>query len=413
MRILYLSQYFPPEAGATQTRAYEMASNWVRLGHSVTMLTEVPNHPSGIIQPEFKNKLYQRDQLDGINVLRLWVAASPSKNFRARMAFYLSYMLHAAWAGIFENGSFDLIYASSPPLFVGGAALAISYWRKIPLAFEVRDLWPESAVALGELKNQRAIRLATWLEEACYKRAQVIITAANGMRERLIERGQTSQKIHLVDNGANTELFQFNPDARNRLRQELNLGAKFTFAYTGIFGLAQGLEVVIEAAEILRQNPDLHFLLIGAGPKREELLHMAQERNLPNLTILPEKQREEIPGYLSAADAAVIPLKDLAIFRGVVPSKLFDAWACERPVILGVDGEARRLLEEADGGIYVPPENPKLLAEAAIKMASMSASTRLDMGKKARQMTVQRFSRRSQAEYLVNLLESSLLSSKT
>ncbi len=412
MRILYLSQYFPPEAGATQTRAYEMASNWVRLGHSVTMLTEVPNHPSGIISPEYRNKLSQRDHLAGIDVLRLWVAASPKKSFRSRMAFYLSYMFHAAWAGIFEPGHFDLIYASSPPLFVGGAALAISYLRNIPLVFEVRDLWPESAVALGELKNQRAIQLATRLEEACYHRAQIIVTAANGMRERLIERGQPASKVHLIDNGANTELFRFDNPARLRLRQELNLADKFILAYTGIFGLAQGLEVVIEAAEALRSSPHIHFLLIGAGPKRADLLQMAAERKLPNLSILPEKPREEIPGYLSAADAAVIPLKDLPIFRGVVPSKLFDAWACERPVILGVDGEARRLLQEANGGLFFAPENPQALADAAVQLAAVPAGDRLEMGKNARKLTVERFSRRSQAEHLAGMLESCLASIK-
>ncbi len=163
MRILYLSQYFPPEVGATQTRAHEMARNWVRLGHQVTMLTEVPNHPSGIIPPAYRGKLYERSQLDGIEVVRLWVAASPVKTFRSRMAFYLSYMASAALGGLFERGPFDLIYATSPPLFVGGAALAISYLRRIPLVFEVRDLWPESAVVLGEIKSQRAIALATRL----------------------------------------------------------------------------------------------------------------------------------------------------------------------------------------------------------------------------------------------------------
>ena len=159
MDILYLSQYFPPEAGATQTRAYEMARNFVRLGHTVTMIAEVPNHPSGIIRPEFRGKLFHRAGLEGIDVIRVWVKASPLKDFRSRMLFYLTYMLNAALAGLLLAGRrYNLIYASSPPLFVGGAALALSALKRTPLVFEVRDLWPESAVALGEISNPRASR---------------------------------------------------------------------------------------------------------------------------------------------------------------------------------------------------------------------------------------------------------------
>src|SRR4030042_1782215 len=164
MRILYLSQYFPPEAGATQPRAYEMAKTWVQLGHQVTILTEFPNHPSGIIPPSYKGKLYERSSLDGIEILRVWVKASPIKNFQNRMLFYLTYMINALLAGLFlTRGKYNLVYATSPPLFVGGAAMVIGLFKRIGMIFEVRDLWPESAVALGELSSPVGISLATKL----------------------------------------------------------------------------------------------------------------------------------------------------------------------------------------------------------------------------------------------------------
>src|SRR5574342_1417632 len=183
MRILYLSQYFPPEVGATQTRAYEMARGLVRAGHQVTMIAEVPNHPSGIIPPRYRGKLYERSLWYGIEVIRVWVKASPVKNFRGRMAFYLSYMLMAALAGLsLARGKYDVIYTTSPPLFAGAAGLTLSYLRRIPLVFEVRDLWPESAVALGELRHPRAIKLAELLEKRCYQRARAIVVVTSGIR---------------------------------------------------------------------------------------------------------------------------------------------------------------------------------------------------------------------------------------
>lgn len=400
MRILYLSQYFPPEAGATQTRAIEMCRNFVRLGHRVTVIAEVPNHPSGIIPPAYRGKLYERSILESIEVIRVWVKASPVKNFRNRMLFYLTYMVNAALAGLLlARGHYDLIYASSPPLFVGGAALALSFLRRIPLAFEVRDLWPESAVALGELTNPRAITLASWLEEACYRRARTIVVVTEGIQARLVERGIPAEKVVLIQNGANVDLFRFDPAARQRIRRELGIEDQFTVVYAGIHGIAQGLETLVEAADLLRGDPAIHFLMIGSGPAREQIEALVQTLALPNLTMLPEQPREAIPGFLSAADAAVIPLKALDLFKGALPSKMFDAWACERPVLLSVDGEARRALERAGGGIYIPPEDPQALVSAIHGLARDPALAQA-MGVRGRTFTASHYSRQALAEQL-------------
>lgn len=405
MRILYLSQYFPPEAGATQTRAYEMASNFVRLGHQVTMLAEVPNHPSGIIPPEYRGKLYERADLDGIDVIRVWVKASPIKNFRNRMLFYLTFMINATIAGLFmARGHYDLVYATSPPLFVGGAALAISGLRRIPLVFEVRDLWPESAVALGEISNPRAISWSTRLEEACYRKARAVVVVTQGIRQRLVERGIPPEKLFWIPNGSNTDLFQFRPESRQKIRLELGLEDKFVAIYAGIHGVAQGLECIVDAARMVQSRSDIHFLMIGDGPKKAEITSLANQYNLKNLTLLPEQPREHIVDYLSAADIALIPLRNLDLFKGALPSKMFDAWACQRPILLSVDGEARKVLELCGGGIFIPPEDPKELLNSLIKLKDSHQALQ-DMGAAGRAFTEQHYSRKALAEELSTVLK--------
>ncbi len=405
MRILYLSQYFPPEAGATQTRAYEMSKAWVALGNHVTVLAEFPNHPSGIIPASYRGKFTEHAQLDGIEVIRVWVRASPHKSFRNRMLFYLTYMLNASLAGLFlACGKYDLVYASSPPLFVGGAALLISFLRRLPLVFEVRDLWPESAVALGELSSPSAVSVATWLEEQCYRRSIQVVVVTQGIYDRLVQRGIPASKLCLVPNGANTDLFTYSQSDRDRLRLELGLQDKFVAIYAGIHGLAQGLETLLETARMLESHPDTHILMVGDGPKKAELLELAAMHKLPNLTMLPEKPREQIPAYLSAADVAVIPLKKADIFKGALPSKIFDAWSCARPVLISIDGEARQIVESVGGGVYVPPEDPVKMAQALLALKDMPVEQQ-SMGEKGLVYTRQNHSRSALAGNLFKHLE--------
>lgn len=404
MRILYLSQYFPPEAGATQTRAYENARAFVRAGHAVTMLAEIPNHPGGIVQAGYRGRWFIRRQWEGIDVIHTWVWASPEKTFKSRMLLYLTYMLNAFLAGLFlARGRYDLVYCSSPPLFSGAAGLGLSLLKRLPFFFEVRDLWPESAVQLGELNNRRAIRWAERLEQACYRRARKVVVVTEGIRQRLVERGLPPEKLALVPNGANTELFTFRPEGRARLRAELGLADSFVAIYAGIFGLAQGLEVILQAAELLRSHPEIQFLLVGEGPKKAALLELADQMKLPNLQILPEQPRERMPDYLSAADLALAPLRKLEVFKSALPSKIFDAWACQRPVLISIDGEARQLVEQAEAGCFVPPEDPRALAEAILALsADRTACDR--MGENGRAFTVAGYSRQALAGKILDLI---------
>lgn len=405
MRILYLSQYFHPETGATQARAYEMAIKWIQMGHKVTMLTEFPNHPSGIIPPSYRGKLFERINLDGIDVIRVWVKASPVKNISNRLLFYLTYMINAIIAGlILVRGKYDFLYATSPPLFVGGAALVLSRLKCIPMFFEVRDLWPETAVEIGELSNPHVISIATKLEEMCYQRAIQVVVVTQGMYDRLIQRSVPPSKLIISPNGANIELFTFKLSERNRIRTELGLESKFIAIYAGIHGLAQGLETVVQTAHLLADKPNIHFILIGDGPKKAVILALAKSYNLPNLTMLPEKPRELIPYYLSAADVALVPLRKTEIFKSTLPSKLFDAWSCKRPVIVSIDGEARAIVETVKGGIFISPEDPVRMAEALIYLMN-SPAERQSMGENGLAYTKQNHSRSALAEKLIILLE--------
>ena len=404
MRILYLSQYFPPEVGATQTRAHEMARGLVQAGHQVTMIAEVPNHPHGIIPSAYRGKLYERATLDGIDVIRVWVKASPVKDFRSRMAFYLSYMVMAALAGLFlARGRFDALYATSPPLFVGGAALIISFLRRIPLIFEVRDLWPESAVALGELKNPRAIRLAAWLEERCYARARQIIVVTQGIYQRLVERGIPTDKLVFIPNGANTDLFQPQPEAAQALRQELGLDDAFVVLYAGIHGIAQGLELLLECARRLENNPSIRFLFVGEGPVKADLMAQAQKMGLSNVIFYGEVARERVPAFLSLAQVAVVPLRKLDLFEGALPSKMFDAWACACPTLVTIGGEAKAVLEQAAAGIWVAPEDAEALRAAILRLVDEPAQVR-QMGENGRRFVAEHYSRQAQAQQLEKLL---------
>lgn len=405
MHILYLSQYFPPEVGATQTRAYEMAHGLVQAGHCVTMITEVPNHPSGIVPPEYRGKWVERSTLDGIDVLRVWVKASPVKTFKTRMAFYLSYMADAVVVGALQaRGPFDVVYATSPPLFVGAAGLALHRLKAAPFVFEVRDLWPESAVALGELSSPRAISWASHLEELCYNRAVRIVVVTEGIRQRLLARGYPAAKLALIPNGANTDLFRRQPALGAQFRAAHGLAPDaFVAVYAGIHGIAQGLETVLRAAEQLRNEARFHFVLVGEGPVKADLVRMQAELGLDNVLLLPEQPRSAMPAILSAADAAIVPLRKLELFQGALPSKMFDAWACELPLLLSIDGEAKRTLEAADGGLYVPPENAEALAAAVRALADLPDRGRR-LGLNGRRYTEQHHSRRAQAQALERLL---------
>lgn len=383
-----------------------MAKGLVQAGHQVTILTEIPNHPAGVVHPGYRGKLWFRRKLDGIDVIHVWVHASPKKTLCRRLSFYLSYMLLAVLAGVLlARGKYDVLYCTSPPLFVGGAGLVLSYLRRIPMVFEVRDLWPESAVALGELSNTGAVRLLEWLAKRCYARSLRVVTVTAGLSERLEKLGIPSSKIVVIPNGSDTELFQPRPGQAVEVRSSLGLKDELVVVYAGILGVAQGLEVVLDAAREIQGSMDVQFLIIGAGPRERALRDYCQSLKISNVRFLGEKPVEEIPAFLTAADIALVPLRDVPLFSGAMPSKMFDAWACACPTVITFAGEAEKVLNQAGAGVVVKPEDPEALAEA-IRTLAESRSELQDMGFRGQRFVREHYSRKAQAEALEGLLES-------
>jgi glycosyltransferase involved in cell wall biosynthesis len=407
MRILYLSQYFPPEIGATQTRAYEMAKNIVAMGHRVTMMTEVPNHPSGVIRPEYRKRFRVVEKTHGIEVIRSWVYATPNKTFNTRMLFYLSYMVTTIVNSLFlSKGTYDLVYATSPPLFVGLAGLVIAAMRRVPFVFEVRDLWPESAVELGELQYPHFIRWAHAIADYCYRRARGIVCVTQGIYSTLLAKRLPERKLFIIKNGTDPERYLYVFD--KELQEKLGWKGKFIVFYAGVHGVGQGLETVLEAASALLPVKHIRFVFIGEGPRKHQLMAHASRRHLSNVEFLPEVSADEIAKYISLSSLCLVPLKRNELFKGALPSKMFDSWACGKPVLLGVDGEARAELESARGGVFVEPENASAMARAIMELYRKPEQAR-QMGENGRRYILEQgYVRAVQARKLAQILENLL-----
>lgn len=407
MKILYVSQYFPPEMGAPAARAAELARHWVNDGNDVTVLTGFPNHPTGVVPPEYKKqfrRLVTREVWNGIRLVRTWLLPFPNRKPYERMLNYSSFCLSSALTGLFIRKP-DVLIATSPQLLVALSGWWLGALRRVPFVFEVRDLWPESLAAVGVGEGSSPLnwvlgKIAGFL----YKRSDHIVVVTKAFKTFLIENWKVpAEKISVVENGVETELFSPQPDAAAKKR-ELGLEGKFLVCYVGTMGLAHGLETLIQAAEVLRKvNPQVQFLLVGEGADKERIESLARERGLANMTFLGQQPRETIPRFISASDACLVMLKKTDLFKTVIPTKMLEFMSCERPVILAVDGQAREIMEAGNAGIFVEPESAEQLVEAVQRLASDPGS-RERLGRNGREHIVKHFSRQQTAwDYLAIL----------
>jgi len=402
--VVILSQYFHPEVGATQTRAREMAKAFVRAGHRVTVICELPNHPHGVIPPEYRGKRFQWDELDGFRVLRVWVAASPEKNFKTRLAFYLSYMVMATLAAFKRLGKVDLVVATSPPLPVAAAGWALSFLRRARFVMDVRDLWPDAAVALGEHSKPWMIRAASVLERFLYRRASLVPVVTRGFADEIATKGIAREKLYWAPNGTLPELFS--PERTDpELRERLGLGDRFTVTFAGLMGIAQGMEFLLDLAASYQDDPGIVFLFMGDGPLRARLVERSKAEGITNVIFHPQVPLEEAAPYLNASDLLLVPLRDDPVFETFIPSKLFDFLACRPPVLLAVPGEAEALLEESGGGVAALPENLESF-RAAIDRVRGDSSLAREMGEAGQQFVLPRFSRSKVMDDLAHRAES-------
>jgi glycosyltransferase involved in cell wall biosynthesis len=406
VKILYVSQYFPPEMGAPAARVAELSCYWAQERHEVTVLTGFPNHPTGIVPAQYRHKFWRliaREKTNGVNVIRTWLLPFPNRRTYERILNYSSFCISAAVTGLFTQRP-DAVIASSPQLLVGLSGWWLARCKRARFIFEVRDLWPESLAAVGVgSTNSLVYRALARIARFLYRNADHIVVVTPAFKEYLVQHWQVApEKISVIENGVEAELFS--PRTESALRTEVGADGKFVVSYIGTMGNAHGLQMLVEAAAQLQDSaPNIMFLLVGEGAEKEKLVSLVQSRDLTNLRFVDQQSRQKIPAYICASDACVVVLKKNEIFKTVIPSKMLEFMSCARPVILGVEGQARKIIEEARAGICIEPGNPSELAQAVLRLAG-DEQLRETLGRNGRRHVVQNFSRHQTAMAYLEVL---------
>jgi glycosyltransferase involved in cell wall biosynthesis len=355
MKILFLTDNFPPEVNAPATRTFEHCREWVKQGLDVTIITCLPNFPQGKIYPGYNNKFYQKENIEGIKVIRVWSYITANEGFLKRTLDYFSFALMATLIGLFIKT--DKIIATSPQFFAAAAGRWLSIFKRKPWIMEVRDLWPESIKNVDAMKSGLGLRFLEWWEYRLYKTASKIVVVTDAFKKFIIKRGIESEKIFVVKNGANMDLYK--PSPKNEaLLHKLNLQNKFIISYIGTHGMAHKLDFILTTASHIN-NTVFHFLFIGAGAEKNKLLKLKQELGLTNVTMLDPIKKDEVPDYIGLSNVSLIPLKKSALFHTVIPSKIFETSAMQIPILLGVEGESKAIIEKFGAGLCFEPENEK------------------------------------------------------
>ncbi len=412
MNILYVSQYFPPEMGAPAARAAELAHHWSQSGHQVSILTGFPNHPTGIVPPVWRSRLRRLtyyEKVGDVDVFRTWLWPLPNRKSHERIRNYASFCISAALRGLTIPRP-DVVIATSPQLLVALAGWWIAFSRQLPFVFEVR-VWPESLSAVGVgAEGSLLHRTLSGIARFLYDRADLIVVVTPAFKQRLEEDWRVpGDKISVVENGVETEAFSpARCDVIRDVRQQIGANDKFLVSYIGTMGNAHGLETVLDAASRLQhQNPEILFLLLGEGAEKQRLMTLAHSRGLENVRFRDQEPREKIPLFISASDACLVLLKKTDVFKTVIPTKMLEFMSCSRPLILGVEGQAREIVEAAGAGISIEPENSEALANA-IQWLKSNPEAAVSMGQTGRDYILKNFSRASTETKYIDVLKNSL-----
>jgi glycosyltransferase involved in cell wall biosynthesis len=397
MKLLILTQYFPPEVGAPQNRLFELAVRLKKLGIEVSVLTAMPNYPQMKIYDGYEGKDYVYEEIEGIPVHRASIYLPKSKSIVQRLLNYFSFVYSSARVGKNKVGDVDVIMCESPPLFLGYSALYLKRKKKAKLIFNVSDLWPESAEKLGVVTNKRMLKLAYNLEEKLYKKSVLVTGQTQGICKSINERFPLV-KTFWLPNGVDVSYYNPNTVTGDWRKVHGFKDGDVLFLYAGIIGLAQGLEIILQAAEQLIDQPHIKFILVGSGPEKEKLLAIKSEKQLANVFFFDAVSKTQMPPIVQASDVSVIPLRKLELFLGAIPSKIFENLAMEKPVILAVDGEARELfVNQGQCALYSEPENAQELTKNMLLLANDPA-LRKQLGEKGRIYVEQSFNRNTIAE---------------
>ncbi len=356
MKILFLTDNFPPEVNAPASRTFDHCREWVRNGDEVTVITCAPNFPQGKVYAGYKNKLWQEEHIEGIRVIRVWSYIVANKGFLKRILDFISYSITSFLAGLFVKT--DVIIATSPQFFTALSGRTLSLFKRKPWIMEVRDLWPESIKTVGAMNDNPIIRYFEWEEKVCYRSAKRIVVVTDSFKRKLIERGISPEKIDVVKNGVDRNLFYPTNQKDPELVKHLGLEGKTVIGYIGTHGMAHKLDFILHcAAKLQKLNSDKHFIFLGNGAEKENLKRLCAELRLSNVDMLDSVPKSEVKRYISVLDVCLINLKKSELFTTVIPSKIFENAAMEIPILMGVEGEAKEIIEGYHAGVCFEPEN--------------------------------------------------------
>jgi len=392
VRILILTQYYPPETGAPQNRLSGLAAELSVLGHEVHVLTAMPNYPAMEIHKQYRGLFFRKEFVQQIHIYRSWIYVSKNRSIFSRLLNYFSFTFSSLFNSFRIKGDFDVLMCESPPLFLGMSGWAISKFKKAKFIFNVSDLWPESAEKLGVITNRFFLNLATKLEEFLYRSSFMVTGQTQGIVKNIKDR-VPDKMVHWLPNGVDESIFNTRIDPERRI---ISGFAKddFLILYGGIIGIAQGLDVILDASLLLSKDSKIKFLLLGEGPEKERLMARKKKENLDRIYFLNLIDRAEVPAFVSSIDAAVIPLKKMDLFLGAIPSKIFENLALEKPILLGVDGEAKELfINDARCGLFFEPENAHALAREAGFLENNPQEVK-EMGRKGKEYVKKNFIRK-------------------
>lgn len=353
MRILFLTDNFPPEVNAPASRTFAHCKYWVKQGHQVTVITCAPNFPLGKVYEGYRNKLCQKEMIEGIRVIRVWSYIAANEGFVKRVLDYVSFSISSFCVGLFQKC--DVIVATSPQFFTALSGRALHFWKRVPWIMEVRDIWPESIKTVGVMKDNAIIRYFEWQERRCYRSAAKVIVVTDTLKDVILHKVKKN-KVYVINNGVDKDLFQ--PMGKDvSLLKELQLEGKCVIGYIGTHGLAHKLDFVLQCAKELDGKSSYHFLFIGAGAEKKNLLRLKEDLKLSNVTMLDSVAKNKVGKYISILDVALINLKKSELFEKAIPSKIFENAVMQIPILLGVDGEARSIIEKYHAGVFFEPEN--------------------------------------------------------
>jgi colanic acid biosynthesis glycosyl transferase WcaI len=403
LHILFLTDNFPPETNAPATRTFEHTRRWVAAGHRVTVLANAPNFPTGKIFPGYRNSLWQEEVMSGIRVVRVWTYITANEGFVKRSLDYLSFAISAVIAGLFLPRP-DVIIATSPQIFTALGGCILAWSKRRPFVFELRDLWPDSIVAVKAMKEGMLIRLLRRLEYFLYRRAAKIISVTHSFKHVLTKKGIGAERIAVVRNGVDLGGFMPGPKPQE-LVQKLGVEGKFVAMYVGTIGMAHGLGSLLAAAEQLQHRTDIVFILVGTGAEKKQLEEEARRLKLQNVLFVGSVSRDEVKKFWLLCDAALVLLRDTPLFRHVIPSKIFEAMGSGRPIILGVRGESEEIVSKAGAGVLVEPEDGHALAQSIIRLADNTEECHR-MGHAGRRFVEREFDRDRLAMDMLHTIQS-------